>query len=114
MGEHYGELASYDEMTGSGLGPGYLGAPLAADPGPERLDEPFADGFGIVAPGVVRRDFEHGIVLNNSGTTAQTVDLDEAFRRLSGRQDPQTNDGSVVTSVTLPPRDGLILLRVGG
>jgi hypothetical protein len=64
-----------------------------------------------VAPDVVRRDFAHGIVLNNAGTAAQTVDLGGTFRRLTGRQDPATNDGSVGTSVTLPPGDGLILLR---
>lgn len=111
MGQHYGELAYYDELDGGGLGAGYLGAPLLADPAPERLNAPFADGLGVVAPDVVRRDFEHGIVLNNSGTTAQTVDLGGTFRHLSGRQDPATNDGSSVTSVTLPPGDGLVLLR---
>lgn len=111
MGLHYGELAYYDELDGGGLGPGYLGAPLVANPAPERLDEPYADGIGVVAPDVVRRDFEHGIVLNNAGSATQTVDLDGTFRRLTGRQDPATNDGSLVTSVTLPPRDGLVLLR---
>ncbi|QYN34467.1 putative glycoside hydrolase family 15 protein [Pseudonocardia sp. DSM 110487] len=111
MGQHYGELAYYDELDGGGLGPGYLGAPLVTNPAPERLDEPFDDGVGVVAPDVVRRDFDHGIVLNNAGPVAQTVDLGGTFRRLTGRQDPATNDGSLATSVTLPPRDGLVLLR---
>ncbi|TQM43094.1 putative glycoside hydrolase [Pseudonocardia cypriaca] len=111
MGQHYGELAYYDELDGGGLGPGYLGAPLVANPAPEQLDAPFADGLGVVAQDVVRRDFEHGIVLNNAGTTARAVDLGGTFRHLAGRQDPATNDGSVVTTVTVPPGDGLILLR---
>ena len=111
MGQHYGELAYYDELDGGGLGTGYLGAPLVADPTPERVNAPFADGLGVVAPEVVRRDFEHGIVLNNAGPTAQAIDLGGTFRHLSGRQDPATNDGSPVTSVTLSPGDGLVLLR---
>jgi hypothetical protein len=62
--------------------------------------------------GVWRRDFEHGIALvNPKGNGAQTVQLGGTFHRLSGSQDPATNDGSTVTSVTLADRDGLILSR---
>lgn len=111
MGVDYGELAYYDEMDGAGLGPGYLGGAVVPDPGPDAVAAPFERGIGTVAPGVVRRDFEHGIVLVNSGAAAQAVELGGTFRRLRGTQDPITNDGSTVTSVTVPPGDGLVLLR---
>lgn len=112
MGADYGELEYYDEMDG-GLGPGYLGRPAVPDPGSDRIDAAYADGLGTVAPGVVRRDFEHGIVLNNSGTAPAQVDLGGTFVKIAGKQDTATNDGSTVTSVTVGPRDGLVLLRAG-
>jgi hypothetical protein len=113
-GADYEELAYYDEMDGGGLGPGYLGGAIMPDPAPGAVTAPYACGIGTVAPGVVRRDFERGVVLNNSGTEPQTVDLGGTFQRLRGRQDPATNDGSEVTSVTVQPGDGLVLLRVAG
>ena len=114
MGISYGELAYYDELDGGGLGRGYLGRPMVPDPAADRVRAPYVVGIGTIAPGVVRRDFEHGIVLNNSTTEPVTVDLQGTFRRLRGTQDPRTNDGSSVTSVTIPGRDGLILLSAPG
>ncbi len=62
--------------------------------------------------GVWRRDFEGGVALvNPKGNGVQTVDLDGRLRRIAGTQDPTTNNGASVTSVTLADRDGLILLR---
>lgn len=62
--------------------------------------------------GVWRRDFAGGIALvNPKGNGLQTVALGGTFRRLGGAQDPVTNSGATVTSVTLADRDGLILLR---
>lgn len=114
MGYSYGELAYYDELDGGGLGRGYLGHPTVNDPAADRVEAPYVVGIGTVAPGVRRRDFEHGIVLNNDSTTPQTVELGGTYRKLSGKQDPRTNDGSTVTSVTIPGRDGLVLLRIPG
>jgi hypothetical protein len=114
MGLDYGELTYYDEMDGAGLGRGYLGRPMTSDPAPDQVAAPYVVGIGTIAPGVVRRDFEHGIVLNNAGTEPATVDLRRNFRKLRGTQDPGTNDGSTVTSVTIPGRDGLILLSAAG
>jgi hypothetical protein len=67
------------------------------------------------ANGVYRRDFENGIALvnprgNNSGNPV-TVSLETSYLKIKGTQDPGTNDGSTVSSVTLQPRDGIILLR---
>jgi len=62
--------------------------------------------------GVWRRDFDNGIVLvNPKGNGQQTVDLGGTFRKLSGTQDPVTNNGAIVTSVTLAERDGIVLSR---
>ena len=60
---------------------------------------------------VWRRDFENGISLVNATATPVTVDLGGTFRKIDGTQDRTVNDGSVVTSVTLPAMDGIILLR---
>ncbi len=65
--------------------------------------------------GVYRRDFENGIALvnpkgNNSGKPV-TVTLEKSYAKFNGSQDHTTNDGSTVSSVTLQPSDGIILLR---
>ena len=65
-----------------------------------------------VRPGVWRRDFERGIALNNSSSKAVTIDLKKQFRHLRGTQNPRLNNGKVVTSITLPGHDGVILLTV--
>jgi hypothetical protein len=62
--------------------------------------------------GVWRRDFDNGIVLvNPKGNGAQTVTLEEPFVKIKGSQDPATNNGQTVTTVTLKDRDGIILMR---
>ena len=66
----------------------------------------------LEAGGVWRRDFEHGIALNNSTSETVTIDLKKPFRRLRGTQNPRLNDGRVVTRVTLVAHDGLILLKI--
>lgn len=114
MGHDYGELAYYDELDGGGLGRGYLGHPIVPNPTADRTEAPYVVGVGTVAPGVRRRDFEHGIVLNNATTSPQTVALGGTYRKIAGKQDPVTNDGSEVTSVTIPALDGLVLLTVPG
>ena len=59
-----------------------------------------------------RRNFEHGVVLNNSSSTSVTIDLKQSFRRLRGTQSPRVNNGRIVRRVTIPGHDGLILLNV--
>ena len=64
--------------------------------------------------GVYRRDFDNGIALvNPKGNGQQTVQLETNFTRVSGSQDPKTNNGQVTKSVTLNDSDGIILLRIG-
>jgi len=85
---------------------------LVADPTPDQIAAPYTDGVGTVTLDVVRRDFERGIILNNPGSIPQVVDLHGTFQKLRGHQDPSINNGQLITSVTLPGRDGLVLLRV--
>jgi hypothetical protein len=62
--------------------------------------------------GVWRRDFDNGIVLvNPKGNGPQTVTLETSYVKIKGSQDPVTNNGQTVTTVTLKDRDGIILLR---
>ena len=89
----------YDEYDG-GVGirqRGYLGQPLGP---PQQLPN-----------GVWRRDFDNGIALNNSTLATQTVALGSTFKHLVGTQNSTLNSGDLVNSVTVPSRDGLILLR---
>lgn len=77
-------------------GLGYLGYPT----GPAR----------VLAAGVYRRDFQKGLVLANFSGAAASLILERPFRRIAGVQDRATNDGSFVTSLDLPAKDGLVLL----
>jgi Hypothetical glycosyl hydrolase family 15 len=62
--------------------------------------------------GVWRRDFDNGIVLvNPKGNGPQTVTLETSYLKIKGTQDPVTNSGQTVTTVTLKDRDGIMLLR---
>jgi len=61
--------------------------------------------------GLWRRDFQNGLVLVNSGDTAEFIDLNGEYEKIKGPQDPTTNSGLIISSVTVPANDGLILLR---
>ena len=61
---------------------------------------------------VWRRDFEHGIVLVNATSQAVTVPLGGSYAKIDGKQDRTVNDGATVNQVTLPPQDGIILLKM--
>ena len=50
-------------------------------------------------------------MLNNSSASAQTIQLGGTFKKIQGTQNTSLNDGSSVTSVTIPAHDGIILLR---
>jgi hypothetical protein len=100
----------YDEMDAAGLGRGYLGRPIEADPDLGRLGEHRTGGTGSPLEGVYRRDFEHGIVLLNLGDARREVRLERPYRHIDGRQDRSVNDGRLVDRVSIAARDGVILL----
>jgi hypothetical protein len=110
----YAEMSYYDELDGGGLGRGYLGKPYIVNPSLDRVNAPFTEGLGVVAPDVYRRDFYGGVVLHNAGNSRQTITFEKPLRHLTGAQAPNVNNGQVVTSVDIPPRDGRILLHTAG
>lgn len=110
MGKEYDEPRYLDELDGRGLGRGYLGQPLDPNPDLTLLRRTAGTGTGSPAPDVLRRDFEHGIVLVNLGTVPRQVPLGRTYRHLDGRQDRTVNDGASVDRVTIGPRDGVVLL----
>lgn len=59
---------------------------------------------------VFRRDFERGIVIVNATPNTRTVSLNGTFRRIQGTQD-NVNDGSIISSVTIPAYDSALLVR---
>jgi len=59
---------------------------------------------------VWRRDFTGGSVIVNATQNAKTINLGQTLRKIKGVQAPAVNDGSLVTQVTIPSLDGLILL----
>ena len=101
----------------------------AGSDGPARIAWGVGAGPGTVAIGdvslrpgceeVFSRRFEHGLVLlNGSGRTPARFDPDAIgggtrYRRLRGKQCPEVNTGEPAgPAVTVPPRDGLFLMRV--
>ncbi len=75
---------------------------------PRILSKPTGKG---VAPALWARDYERGLVLVNSTDASQSTTLSGTFERIRGVQDPTVNDGALVNAVTIPARDGLVLLR---
>lgn len=96
--QDHGQTWMYDEYGA------YLGTPVSDA-------KNLTDSTTPVKPGVWRRDFQHGTVLVNSSDKTQTVDLDADFEHLNGVQDHGINNGEIASTVTIPPQDGLVLLR---
>ena len=68
--------------------------------------------FDAWRQGVYMRRFENGMALvNPKGNGTRTVTIGPGYKRIQGVQDPVTNNGELVESVTLRERDGIILLR---
>lgn len=57
------------------------------------------------------REFENGLVICNPGTSPITVNLPETYYRIAGAQDPVVNSGNSCTQITVPAKDGRILLK---
>jgi hypothetical protein len=73
------------------------------------LGRPVAYGFKDAATGMFLRRFERGIVLVNGTGSSKSYDLGQPYRRIAGVLDPAVNDGSLVTNVTVPNKDGRFL-----
>lgn len=97
----YREVQWYDEFDLAGTaGTDWLGKALSEPP-----TAPWSKG-------VYRRDFENGIALvNPKGNGTQTITVEPGFVRIAGVQDPLVNNGQVADTITLPERDGILLVR---
>ena len=95
---------------------GYLGLPLseayAADDRAVTLSSLLIRNDPRVKWATWRRDFQNGIVLVNPSEGSVTVDLGGTFRKILGTYDPEFNNGSIVTEITLNPKSGIILLNL--
>ncbi len=60
---------------------------------------------------VFRRDFDNAVVVVNATPTTRTVALGTTLQRIRGTGQDPINDGAAVTQVTLPPYDGIVLVR---
>lgn len=108
--QNHGQTWWYDEYNV------FMGEPagqpfLVKNRGPETSSGQPASLIDFNQRGLWRRDFKDGLVLVNSGNIAETIDLAGEYEKLRGTQDPGVNDGLIVSSVTVQPQDGLILLR---
>lgn len=63
---------------------------------------------------VFSREFQNGMVLANATNSSKTISVGSNFRRINGTQDRSVNYGDNVTSVTLAPYDGIVLVRREG
>ncbi|MEI7980075.1 MAG: carbohydrate binding domain-containing protein [Bacteroidota bacterium] len=94
--------------------------PQGAPDGPRRFSFQFGKSAATVwiddvslekvTPAVYRRNFENGTVICNPTTQAKTILLGKDYRHILGNQDPVVNNGSSCTTVTVQPKDGIILL----
>lgn len=63
------------------------------------------------APGVYRRDYASGVVLVNATSVEQRVRFDEEFELALGADMDRGVAHPIVSEVTIPPSDGVVLLR---
>lgn len=61
--------------------------------------------------GVWSREFTNGKVVTNPTDEEVTIRLGGEFEKLHGEQDPDINDGSIISRLTLGAKDGILLLR---
>ncbi|MBI2644727.1 hypothetical protein HYW94_00935 [Candidatus Uhrbacteria bacterium] len=95
----HGQLWNYDEYDVQ------LGKPTGS---PENA---LAGISTNIQEGVWRRDFLQGAVFLNATEHQQTFELEEEFEKIRGSQDPNHNNGSIISEISLDPYDGIILLR---
>ncbi|USN52189.1 MAG: hypothetical protein H6759_04110 [Candidatus Nomurabacteria bacterium] len=64
--------------------------------------------------GLWSRQFTNGYVIVNPTKKAITIQLPTRYQKLFGRQDPQINTGEILNEVSVPPEDGLLLVKPKG
>ena len=62
--------------------------------------------------GIWMRRYTNGVVLvNPSKTATASINVGPGYKRLAGKQDPSVNHGNAESTVTLGPRQGLLMIR---
>ena len=62
--------------------------------------------------GIWMRRYTNGLVLvNPSKTATASINVGSGYKRLTGTQDPSVNNGKAESTVTLGPRQGLLMIR---
>lgn len=98
----------------------FLYMPLTGTFQPKWFDEFSAQiGTPVDAPptgpaqnGIWKRRYTNGIVLvNSSKSSSASIYVGSGYRRIRGTQDPSVNNGAAQSTVTLPPRSGLLMIR---
>lgn len=69
------------------------------------------NNYNTYQPDVWQRDFTNGLALVNSTAQAKTIELGGDYEKIHGIQDPNTNDGSIISETVIDGYDGLILLK---
>jgi hypothetical protein len=62
-------------------------------------------------PNIWRRPYTNGIAVVNSSATAIDIPLGGLYRCLQGGQSPSANNGRLVSSVVVSPKDGRVLVK---
>ncbi|MBP9760729.1 MAG: hypothetical protein KBD15_00610 [Candidatus Magasanikbacteria bacterium] len=94
---NHGQLWWYDEYNA------HLGDPITSAVS--------LQGNTTYKPDVWQRQFENGIAVVNSSDKSTLVSLGGDYESLRGTQDTSVNNGSIVSEVSLAPKDGRILLK---
>jgi len=75
------------------------------------LGDPIDPSLKSVSNGVLKREFDNGVVYINSSTTDKTITLNGEYEKIKGIQDPAFNNGAIVRKVTLSANDGIVLQK---
>jgi hypothetical protein len=57
------------------------------------------------------RHYSNGVVLVNPTTTTLSINIGSGYKHITGTNDPVVNNGMAESTVTLPPKSGLIMVK---
>jgi hypothetical protein len=63
------------------------------------------------ANGVWTRKYTNGLVLVNPTASAVSVNIGAGYKHIAGTQDPVVNNGMPESTVSLPPKSGLVMVK---
>lgn len=69
------------------------------------------NNYSVFKDDVWRRDYNRGLAIVNPTAQAKEIDLGGDYEKVFGKQDPDVNDGTIVSSLKLASKDGLIMLK---